>query len=777
MAKAGAIKAGKAYVELFADNNKLIYGLKSAERKLTQFGNTVGMLGRKFLMVGAAMAAPFAISSRVFMRFEDEILAVKAVTGATVEEFKKLNQKAKELGRTTSYTAAEVAGAMAELGRGGFNPDEINKAIGAVLALGRATRTELAESAGIIINVLRAFDLNADQTTHVTDLLTAAVNNSAQTLTDLGESMKYVAPVAKEFGLSIADTVKSIGALANVGIKGSMAGTSLRNIMLRLVDPAVIAEFQRLGVGLKDAGGNFKNLAVILRDLGAATNKMKGPERLAILYKLFMKRSVAAGAKLTAKEFQNLIDAVDNAGGVAKKTAEIMDSGLGGAWRRFTSALEGIGIAIGESLKKPLEAVGKVITKVEGLFIVWIEKNQAIVNLTAAWVVGILAAGVALILLGVALKTLAFGFSVLLMPMRIFGALFAGAKILIAALISPLGIFIAMILAVGAAIIIGLGNSGKVIDWLKEKFHGLMSGALEAFSAIGAALAAGEIQLAANVLWTSLKLIWQKGTAALQKMWINIKFGMLKLWEDTVFGIQAAWAMLQNKLVTIGIDAVAALRSAWQTFIGWYKKAIHGTANWITKKWFQILGIFDKNIDMNIVNDQIKTASDAEMKKIDQERDAAKAGIEKQRQAMQAAQKEEYEGKLGGLVSGNAAAQKKFDDETAKQLEEAQTDVTAAYAEWQAAIKAAKGGRRQYSEGASPVDDALSKLKDALKGVGDFVSSKVDSISATGTFSSSRLGGFGGGAVERTAKATEETARHTKEMANNAKYGASNVYV
>ena len=126
MARAGAIRAGRAFVELFADDSKLVRGLRRAERRIKAFGKHISDFGRKLARLGAVLAAPIGLSTKVFAGFDDQMRAVQAVIGATADEFDVLNEKAKMLGRTTSYTAAQVAGAMLELGRAGFDPKQID---------------------------------------------------------------------------------------------------------------------------------------------------------------------------------------------------------------------------------------------------------------------------------------------------------------------------------------------------------------------------------------------------------------------------------------------------------------------------------------------------------------------------------------------------------------------------------------------------------------------------------------------------------------------------
>ena len=195
-----AIRAGKAFVELFADDSRLVRTLRHAENKVRQFGKNIQSIGRNLTMLGAAASAPFAISVKTFASFDDQMRAIKGVTGATGKEFEDLTEKAKLLGRTTSFTTAQVAAGMLELGRAGFKPKEIDAAIASVLDLARSTKTELAQSAIYASNTLRLFELPASEMVRVCDVLVATTNNSAQTLDELGNSMSYCGPIASEYG-------------------------------------------------------------------------------------------------------------------------------------------------------------------------------------------------------------------------------------------------------------------------------------------------------------------------------------------------------------------------------------------------------------------------------------------------------------------------------------------------------------------------------------------------------------------------------------------------
>ncbi len=333
-------------------------------------------MGRSMMITSALALLPIISSTQVFAAYSDQMKTVQAVTGATGQQFEALNDRAKELGRTLSFTASQVAGGMIDLARAGFAPREIDAAIRGMLDLARATGTEVSRAAEIAAGTLRAFSLAAKESTRVADVLTATANNSAQTLEELGQSMAYVAPIAEEYGLSLEQTSKMLGVLANFQIKSSKSGTALRMIMLKLSDPAIQKRIEGMGVAVKQLNGELRDPADLLLDIGKAMAGMTGGERLAIGKELFDMRAMGAGLKLAKADFPKLSAAIDNAAGAAKRTAGIMDSALGGAFRRMRSAIEGTQIALGEALETELGQWSIRITELAGKMTAWTKTHQ-----------------------------------------------------------------------------------------------------------------------------------------------------------------------------------------------------------------------------------------------------------------------------------------------------------------------------------------------------------------------------------------------------------------
>lgn len=409
MSIASNIRAGSAYVEVTADTGRLNKGLSQAQAQLRAFGQTCTNVGRDLLVLSGAMAAPFALAVRSFANFDDTMRLAQAVTGSTGEAFESLTRTAQTLGRTTSFTAQEVAGAMVALGRMGFASSEIEASIGAVLNLSRATGTDLSESADIAANSLRIFGLSADRMASVSDVLTAAANGSAQTLTDLFDAMKMAGPQAKAAGEDITDTAAAIGVLANVGLKGSLAGTALRKSFSQFAKVKIQDKLASVGVRAVDATGNLRKMADIVRDLAGAMNAMPTAQRIAFAEEIFDLRGSLAGLSLTGNvaQLDEFLGKLRDVDGVAATTSQKMDAGLGGSFRLLKSAVEGAMNAIGAAVSDTLQPFTDRITSVINALTNWIERNVGLVTAFAATVAGAAALGAAILAVGLACKGVA----------------------------------------------------------------------------------------------------------------------------------------------------------------------------------------------------------------------------------------------------------------------------------------------------------------------------------------------------------------------------------
>jgi TP901 family phage tail tape measure protein len=436
---ASGIRAGSAFVEIFLKDSKFQQGLTSVQAKMMAAGARMRQVGTQMAMGGAMIGAPMILALRNFAQFDDAIRATGAVSQATAPQLASLTAKARELGATTSFTAVQVANLMTELGRAGFKPDEIEAMTGAVMNLARATGTDATLSAGIMAATLRQFGLGAGDATRVSDVLTAAANKTFNTVEGLGEALKYAGITASQAGMSIEETAAVLGTLGNMGIQGSMAGTALRR--LTTISGAAAAELQQIfGVSFLDAAGNVRPLIDSLEDVSTATENMSSGERIAKFNAAFGLLGITGAQAIggTVAKTRELTAELYNAGGTAAKTAKDMDAGLGGAMRILWSAIEGISLAFGDALAPSLIKLAQVATSAADGIRNFIRDFPIVAQLAGAAAGGLFGLGVAAIIGGLALQTMARGIGVLKAVLTI-----------IPTLCTPVGI---AIMGIGAAV-------------------------------------------------------------------------------------------------------------------------------------------------------------------------------------------------------------------------------------------------------------------------------------------------------------------------------------
>jgi hypothetical protein len=333
-------------LRFFANIAPLVSGLNKAERAMDRAGRKMQAVGKNLTMkVTAPIIGMGAVAVNTFQGFELQMAKVRAVSGATGAEFEALSKNAKDLGASTIFSAQQVAELQTEFAKLGFTAAEITQVTEATLALAQATDTDLARAAEVAGSTLRAFQLDASQTEMVTDVMAKSFSTSALDMEKFAESMKYVAPVAKSAGMSIQETTAMLAVMANAGIKGSQAGTSLRRII------------SELGAGSEPVTEKIKQLAAAGIGLADAKDEVGRSAQSALLV-------LAGGVDQIDPTTQSLNDAA----GAAKEMASIMDNTAFGAMKALQSAFEGLMISIGEIVATGFTPFVKVLTSaVQGL--------------------------------------------------------------------------------------------------------------------------------------------------------------------------------------------------------------------------------------------------------------------------------------------------------------------------------------------------------------------------------------------------------------------------
>lgn len=412
--------------KLRADIKHFSTGLQNAQRKMKKFAKKMDRMGknmtRNFTAPILAMGTGVVYAAA---NFEKAMNQVRAVTGATGKDFEALKDQAKELGKTTQFSASQAAEAMGFLGMAGFNTNQILAAMPATLDLAAAGGLELAEAADIASNVLSGFGVDASELGRYSDVMTKGFTSSNQSLSMLGAAMAEVAPVASGFGLSVEETTAAIGLLSNAGIQGGKAGTSLKNILVKLDE-----ESTNLGLSIYDAAGNMLPLAVQMEQLeakGLSTSDVMGT------FKKIAGPGMLAMLKQGSKGLRDLTTELENSGGTAKEVAETQMEGLTGTITRLKSATEGVAIQFGDMLLPVMEKLAgrlqKVLTWLSNLSAKTKENIIRVATLTA--VIGPLLIVVSKITLGLQALTgvlLAVGPSVIMFTTYIKAMAVAGFK-------------------------------------------------------------------------------------------------------------------------------------------------------------------------------------------------------------------------------------------------------------------------------------------------------------------------------------------------------------
>ena len=328
--------------------------------KIDNLGNTLTTrLTLPVLAIGTA-----AITSG--NDFEAQMSRVQAIAGATEDELKSLTDQAIQLGADTSFSASEAAAGMENLASAGFTTSEIMDAMPGLLDLAASSGAELATASEIAASAIRGFGLEASQSGHVADVFAEASARTNAQVEDMGEAMKYIAPVANTMGLKIEEVSAAIGIMSDAGIKGSQAGTSLRGALTRLTKPTdkMVDVMNDLGISFYDNEGKMKSLKDMIAMLEKATKGLTDEEEQYALTTLFGTESLSGMLSLIDRgpdELEDMTKSFENCDGAAEDMANTMLDNAKGALESLSGSLESAGIAIQQALSPKIKDLAKWI--------------------------------------------------------------------------------------------------------------------------------------------------------------------------------------------------------------------------------------------------------------------------------------------------------------------------------------------------------------------------------------------------------------------------------
>lgn len=517
--------AEREYIEILTSVN--------GEEQVENLGNKIDTLGDKAKNAGkdldnlkniatkylsiAAIGIGVKKATDIFVAFDDEIRKVQATSGATAEQMNNLRDQAKELGRTTRWSASEAAEAQFEFAKAGFQANEIYNATPGILNTATAGQLSLAEATEITAGTLRMFNLNASESQRVGDVLAQTANASTTDIRGLGESLKYAGLGAHGFKMSLEETAAVLGVLGNRKIDSSMAGTGLRAVFSTLKDKNKAKILIEAGVQLTE-NGEYRNFLKIFDDIKKKTAEMAPAQRESFLDQVFGREGglVVSGLMATPQaELDELLNKLNESKGYSQQVAEVFDSGLGGSFKNLQSAIEGVSISFIEVLAPTFITVTNITTSTINTFTTfldWLNSGSTVANIFMFTITGVTTALIAYkaTTTGVYVATLLLSKSSLLLAgakgtlaaaygiVQLAGGGFAGVLGLINVLMLPtagiIGIVVGAVAGLGAGFYFLYKRSEtfrKGVQWLISELKTLW-GYIKKFTGLGIVIDVGK---------------------------------------------------------------------------------------------------------------------------------------------------------------------------------------------------------------------------------------------------------------------------------------------
>ena len=343
--------------------------MKAVDLATAPIRGVINLLKNPILQVGAVLGISVGLKDTIdtYKDFEAAMSQVKAVSGATGSEFDKLTAKAKEMGATTKFTATQSAEAFNYMAMAGWDSQQMLDGIEGILNLAAASGEDLGTTSDIVTDALTAFGLKAGDAAHFSDVLAQSAASANTNVSMMGESFKYVAPIAGAMKYSVEDTSLALGLMANASVKGSMAGTSLKTALANMAAPTdkMATAMKKYGISLTDSNGNMKTLKGVLDNLRSSLGGLSETEKTAAASTIFGKEAMSgmlAIINATESDYNKLADSINNADGAASRMSDTMLDNLEGSITLLQSAMDGVKISFGERLSPYVRGIADWLT-------------------------------------------------------------------------------------------------------------------------------------------------------------------------------------------------------------------------------------------------------------------------------------------------------------------------------------------------------------------------------------------------------------------------------
>ena len=435
---------------------------KEHEQKVKEASSTLRTMGTTIL--GGAAAA-IGYTTKKAVEFEYAMAEVGAISKSSKEDLKKLTEEAKRLGASTKFSASEAAAGMNKFAMAGYDVDKIMSATGSTLALAAAGNTDLALTCDIVSDAMTGLKLSAEETGKFVDIMTATITSSNTDIAMLGETMKYVAPVAGSLGVEFEDLALAAGLMGNAGVKASQVGTSIRGGLSRLIKPTKedTKAMSKYGITLKktkdgnlDLGGTIEVLRNKMKDLDPVT-------RSAALAAIFGQEAFSGWAEIvttTDEDFKKLQSSIANSAGEAERINEIYRNTAQGALTELQSAFEGVAINIGNAFIPMMQDASKYLNEIATAFN---NLDPVLQQNVAKFLLVVAAVGGVLLVLGL-LAPIVTGITMVIQALGVVCGVVAAA---FAFICTPVGAVMAAMVALTAVVVLIRDNWGKSMSQMK----------------------------------------------------------------------------------------------------------------------------------------------------------------------------------------------------------------------------------------------------------------------------------------------------------------------
>lgn len=331
--------------------------LKAVDYATAPIRGVINLLKNPILQAGAVLGVSVGLADTIntYKDFEAAMSQVQAISGSTQSDLTRLTAKAKEMGATTKFTAAESAEAFNYMAMAGWNAEQMMGGIEGILNLAAASGEDLGTTSDIVTDALTAFGLKASDATHFSDVLAQASSSANTDVGMMGETFKYVASMAGSLSYSIEDVALMTGLMANSGIKSTQAGTALNSVLTRLATNSSGAAdaIAALGVNFYDSAGNARPLGTVMGELREATKGINQEQKSNLantVAGMEAQKGLLAILNASEEDYNKLADAISNADGASKRMSDTMMDNLSGDITLFQSAVDGLKISLGERM-------------------------------------------------------------------------------------------------------------------------------------------------------------------------------------------------------------------------------------------------------------------------------------------------------------------------------------------------------------------------------------------------------------------------------------------